>query len=147
MLKLLTLLLFLSANLSDPEFQWVEDWSKAQEVSSEQQKPILLVFTGSDWCRNCMKLEASVLESSTFQGYLSEAVIPFRVDFPRSKKNQPEESIVLMRAEIAEKYNPEGSFPKMVLIDAEGEILFQSSYLGEDPQLYIPPLQEAIQNP
>jgi hypothetical protein len=44
-------------------------------------------------------------------------------DFPRQKKNQLPKEKQELNDKLAEKYNPEGEFPYMVLLDAEGKVL------------------------
>ncbi|WP_378175634.1 thioredoxin family protein [Aquimarina sp. SS2-1] len=39
------------------ELQWLTDFEAAKQVSKDTKKPILMYFTGSDWCAPCMMLK------------------------------------------------------------------------------------------
>ena len=40
---------------------WTEDASRGNEQAVKEDKDLLLLFTGSDWCPPCQKLEQEVL--------------------------------------------------------------------------------------
>eukprot|EP01009_Symbiontida_sp_KSa7_P003422 NODE_1828_length_540_cov_869.580448_g1483_i0.p2 GENE.NODE_1828_length_540_cov_869.580448_g1483_i0~~NODE_1828_length_540_cov_869.580448_g1483_i0.p2 ORF type:complete len:65 (+),score=7.38 NODE_1828_length_540_cov_869.580448_g1483_i0:91-285(+) len=42
--------------------QWLTNFDEAKKVAATEQKNILMVFSGSDWCVPCMKLEKKYLE-------------------------------------------------------------------------------------
>jgi thioredoxin-related protein len=37
--------------------EWLTDFSAAKKKAKEENKPILMLFTGSDWCPWCIKWE------------------------------------------------------------------------------------------
>lgn len=37
--------------------EWGTDWEAAKKKAAEADRPILVNFTGSDWCGWCIKLE------------------------------------------------------------------------------------------
>lgn len=48
---ILTLFLILgSLTINAQELTWQTDINKAMEISKKTKKPLLLFFTGSDWC-------------------------------------------------------------------------------------------------
>jgi len=74
----------------------------------------LILFTGSDWCLNCMHLEKTILNSEEFAQFASQNFSIMQVDFPQKKKQTKEE---MERNEaLAEKYNKSGVFPLLLLI-------------------------------
>jgi thioredoxin-related protein len=120
--------LMYSMDFSNP---WITDFELAKMESRESGKPILLYFSGSDWCGICIKLKKNLFESEPFLKY-SENLVLMQADFPRMKKHQPEEKIKMQNEKLAEKYNAEGVFPHLLLLNAEGKVL--KEWVG-DPSL------------
>ena len=48
------------------ENDWETDLNKAIELSQSTEKPLMLFFTGSDWCGWCKKLVKEVYKTSDF---------------------------------------------------------------------------------
>jgi thioredoxin-related protein len=102
---------------------WIGDFSHAQKVAKDQQKLILLNFSGSDWCGPCIKLKHDVFESEAFGQYAQNKLVLVRADFPRLKKNQLPADQQARNDQMAERYNPNGKFPLTVLINSQGKVL------------------------
>ncbi len=102
---------------------WDTNFEQAQQKAKQENKLILLNFSGSDWCGPCMKLKRDVFESSEFQSYASANLVLVNADFPRLKKNQPGSALLKQNEALADKYNPKGIFPYTLLIDANGKVL------------------------
>lgn len=102
---------------------WMGDFSQAQKDAKDQQKLILLNFSGSDWCGPCIKLKHDVFESEAFGQYAQNKLVLVRADFPRLKKNQLPSDQQARNDQMAERYNPNGKFPLTVLINSQGKVL------------------------
>ena len=52
-------------------FSFAQDWQtnfeEAKKIASAQDKNIILVFSGSDWCAPCIKLDKSIWQSEAFK--------------------------------------------------------------------------------
>ena len=84
----LTLFLVLgSFTIQAQELTWETDVNKAMEVSKKSKKPMLMFFTGSDWCGWCIRLQKEVLKTPEFAAWAKENVVLVELDFPR-KSNQ-----------------------------------------------------------
>ena len=59
---------------------------EAHDLSKAQKKPIFALFTGSDWCIWCKKLDRDVLAKAEFISWANKNVILLYLDFPRSKQ-------------------------------------------------------------
>jgi thioredoxin-related protein len=116
-------------NFSNP---WLTDFELAKKEAKESGKPILLYFSGSDWCGICIKLKKDFFEDESFKKYASDNLILVQADFPRMKKNQLNENEKKQNESLAEKYNAEGIFPHLLLLNPEGKVL--KEWLG-DPQV------------
>ena len=57
MKKFLMMLVAVSVfGLFGAEIKWQNDMTQAAELAKKEKKPILILFTGSDWCPPCMKM-------------------------------------------------------------------------------------------
>lgn len=63
---------------------WHTDLNKAIELANKQDKPLMLFFTGSDWCGWCVKLQKEVFTQNEFKKWAQDNVILVEVDFPRA---------------------------------------------------------------
>lgn len=104
-------------------------------------KPILLSFSGSDWCGWCVKLDREVFSQPEFRQWAAQSVIFFSVDFPRTKEQSPE--LKKLNAELAQKYNVD-SFPTVVLIDAAGQEIARTGYRPGGAESYVEYLTELL---
>ena len=71
------------------DLNWYNDLSKAVPISVKEKKPIMLFFTGSDWCGWCMRLKKEVFNHEEFKIWTEENIILVELDFPRRKKIDP----------------------------------------------------------
>lgn len=138
MKKVLLLLLVVSLNIGAAFSQdWQTDFEEAKEIATLENKPIVLVFQGSDWCAPCIKLDHEIWSTDTFISYSKENYVMLRADFPRRKKNALSESQSEANAKLAEIYNKRGIFPFVVILDNEGKILGETGYKKTTPSAYI----------
>ncbi len=64
------------------ELTWHTDLQKAIVVAQKEKKPLMLFFTGSDWCGWCHKLQKEVFFQDPFEKWAKENVVLVEVDFP-----------------------------------------------------------------
>ncbi|MEM6263286.1 MAG: thioredoxin family protein [Bacteroidota bacterium] len=136
-------LLLLSGSLFFSPPTWYQSLSDAQSIAKELERPILLVFSGSDWCRPCMKLEQEVLSQPNFQQFAAAELVLLKADFPRKRKNKLSSERLSAAEELAEHYNPKGMFPTLLLLNASGEITSSLSYQGEGSAEFIARIKAA----
>ena len=139
----LIVLLLLSFNAIFAQ-EWETDFNKTKEIAFKQKRPIILVFQGSDWCAPCIKLNQEIWSTNFFKKYASEHYVMLRADFPRKKKNSLPEKQTAANAKLAETYNKNGIFPLVVILDAKGNVLGQTSYKKTTPEAYIKELDSFI---
>lgn len=81
-----TLVFLFSINvISAQELTWHTDINKAIEISKKENKPLMLFFTGSDWCGWCIRLQNEVFFKPEFKEW-SKKVVLVELDFPRKKQ-------------------------------------------------------------
>ena len=116
--------------------KWFTDLDEAKAVAVKENKPLLVDFTGSDWCGYCIKLHAEVFDKPEFEAFAKNYVL-VELDFP-SKKPQPAEEKAKNKA-TQTKFGVSG-FPTVLLIDAKSGEAYgrQSGYgPGTGPKAYI----------
>lgn len=101
---------------------WQYDIETAKELAKEKQQNIVLVFTGSDWCPPCIRLEKNVLSTPEFIRFSSENVVMLRADFPKKKKNALSVKQLIKNTELATNYNKRKKFPVLLVLDKEGNV-------------------------
>ena len=138
MKKKILILVAVLLNLSTIYAQeWQTDFEKAKNTASIEDKPIILVFQGSDWCAPCIKLDRQVWSTDTFKEYASEHYVMLKADFPRKRENSLSETQTKANAKLAETYNKNGIFPFVVVLDAKGNVLGKTGYKKTTPEQYI----------
>ena len=120
---------------------WETNWDEASTKARENSQNIILVFSGSDWCGPCIKLDKEVWQSTEFQTFANTHWVLLRADFPRKKKNELPEIQIAENARLAEKYNENGYFPLVVLLNADGEVLGKTGYKNISVKEYIDELK------
>lgn len=116
---------------------WQTDLAVAKEMSKAGDKPIILVFQGSDWCAPCIKLEKKIWSSEEFREYASDHFVMLLADFPRKKQNRLPVEQKNKNEQLAETYNPNGYFPLVVVLDKDGRLLGQTGYKNISVKEYI----------
>ncbi len=111
--------------------------SKAKEYATKNEKFILMIFAGSDWCRPCIQFKKEILENEVFRDYAQEHLAILYLDFPARKKNRLPEEQTKHNEGLAEKYNPIGSFPKILLMDKNEKILGEIIFNHQSPDDFI----------
>lgn len=121
--KIALILLTFCLSVSSPAQTWLNDFEEAKISAREEQKLILINFSGSDWCVPCMRLKKEYFNDAEFKEFAEKNLVLFNADFPRNKKNHPPEEIMRQHENLAEKYNPNGAFPFTLIIDPSGKII------------------------
>ena len=120
---------------------WLTNLEKAREKAKEIDVPILVNFTGSDWCQWCFKIRDEIFSKEEFLNYAKENLVLVELDFPR---NIPQSEVVKnYNQKLMEKYGVQG-FPTILILDAEGEVLSQTGYQPGGPSAFIKTIKESI---
>ncbi len=112
------------------------DFEATKKQAHSEDKYILLVFKGSDWCAPCIKLEKEILGTEEFLKLAETKFIIVEADFPRSKKNKLSEEQQQQNNALAEKYNKNGYFPYVLVLNKDGKILGTTGYQKTSPEEY-----------
>ncbi len=121
---------------------WGTNIEDAKKQAAEQNKHILLVFSGSDWCGPCIKLDKNIWQSEEFKKDAKKNWILVKADFPKKKANQLSPELTESNNQLAEKYNKDGNFPFVVVIDKAGKVMGMTAYKNIDVEQYIGELHD-----
>ena len=117
--------------------EWQTSLVSAKEIAAKENKKIILVFQGSDWCAPCIKLDRKIWQSSDFKTYAKDHFVMLKADFPRRRKNKLPKEQEQKNNALAAKYNPNGHFPLVVVLNKKGEVLGKIGYKNVKPTAYI----------
>ena len=127
MKKLILTFLFLATITAQAKVTWLTDLDAAKAQGVKENKPVLVDFTGSDWCPPCIQLHKVVFESAEFAAVASKYVL-VELDYPRKTPQAPE--LKAKNAELSKKFGISG-FPTVLLIDAKsGEVFGKTVGFG-----------------
>ena len=126
---LLVLLCFTGARAQAPAtIAWHTDLGQALQQAKATNKPVLAVFSGSDWCKPCIMLQQEVFDKPEFEQFAKDNFVLARFDFPRSKKNKLPAAQTKVNEQAAAQLNKEGAFPLVLLLSPEGKVLAKTGY-------------------
>ena len=135
--KLLSLLCITFLGLAASAFAgdgWMTDFEAAKAKAKAENKPLLLDFTGSDWCGWCIKLDKEVFSKDAFKEYASAELVLVELDFPRGKGQSAE--LKAQNEKLAQQYGVRG-FPTILVLSPEGELIEKTGYQRGGPEAYV----------
>jgi thiol-disulfide isomerase/thioredoxin len=102
----------------------------------------ILIFTGSDWCPNCRRLEKKILSDTAFINFTRNRLLIEFADIPQHKKL---DLVTIERNKaLAEKYSFQGIYPTILILDQDGKIKGQIFYRNQSAKEFIEQLKEII---
>ena len=105
---------------------WQTNYQDGLAQVRATQKPMFLLFTGSDWCRWCIQLEKEILNQPSFKDELGDQYIFVKIDSPR-RKALPEAEEKRNEA-LRDQYEIEG-YPTVLIVNDQEKVLAELSYV------------------
>ena len=124
----------LAASASAAGDGWMTDFEAAQVKAKAENKPMLLSFTGSDWCPPCMALKKEVFQKDVFKDYAAADLVLVEFDFPRFTKLSAE--LMAQNEQAKVQYGIE-YFPTILMLSADGELIERAGYRRGGPEAYV----------
>lgn len=100
---------------------WIEDFAEASALSKKTNKPMLLEFTGSDWCPPCIQMNKQIFSTKKFQDFARGNLVLMKVDFPMRKPQNT--ALKQQNLQLDEKFGVNGAVPTVVLLSPDGKVL------------------------
>ena len=122
---------------------WTDDFEAAKKLAAETDRDLFVLFTGTDWCSWCMRLEKEVFSQKGFIEKLSEKFVPVFIDRPEDKTRLSERAAA-QNEELLRRYRIEG-FPTVLLMDADGDVFAQTGYVKGGPENYLKQTDELLE--
>lgn len=131
------LILFLFIGTMGYSQNWKSSFEEAKSQAIAENKNIILVFSGSDWCAPCIKLDKTIWQSAEFKREADQKWVLYKADFPKKKANLLAAEITSSNKKLASEYNKSGNFPLVLLLDKTGKVLGITGYKNTSPEQYI----------
>ena len=122
-------------------FKWETDFDLAKQRAKDEDKAMLLDFTGSDWCGWCIRLKKEVFDTPEFEEYAKENLVLVELDYPQRKKLPDEE--IKQNEKLAKDFEISG-YPTIVLLNSRGREVARTGYQEGGPEKYIEHLNELL---
>ena len=97
---------------------WTDNFTAAVGKAKAEKKPILALFTGSDWCPPCQQLEKNILLQTAFKDFAKKHLVTLFLDFPRDAKL--DDGVKKQNDDLAKKFSVE-AYPTILILSADGE--------------------------
>ena len=99
--------------------KWTMDYTAALAEAKKSELPLLLNFTGSDWCGWCKLMDKNVFSQKEWQEYAAKNIMLVTLDFPNDKSIVPKK-YVARNAELQQKFGAQG-YPTYIVLDYDGQ--------------------------
>ena len=114
--------------------QWTTDYLAALAQAKAQHCKALLLFTGSDWCPWCIRLEKEILSTPAFLAFARSNLVLVKLDFPRSIP-QPAQ-LVAQNQKLQRQYGI-GGYPTVIVLNGDGKAVGELGYQPGGPGPFI----------
>lgn len=109
-----------SPSSPDAPAAWQTDFRSALAQAQTLNRHVLVLYTGSDWCAWCQKMESEVYSQSEFARYAHDKLVLLKLDYPRHTSQA--EDVRNQNVALMQKYNVHG-FPTALLVDGNGTVV------------------------
>lgn len=122
---------------------WPDNYKAAMAQAAAEHKPVLLHFTGSDWCSACQELDRTIINTSAFRDFAAKNLVVVEVDMPHSKF-QPAD-VKEQNSKLVQEFDIQG-FPTIIILNRVGKNIGEivGCPEGEGPSGFIADLQKFI---
>jgi len=142
MKNILIALLIISGTVKGHSQIWNNNIDEAVKEASKTNKKVLLFFSVSEQCDNCISLEKNVFKTEEFNVFANTNYILVKIDFSHKPADGLTEEMIEKNLLIVEKYNKDGFFPLVVLLNKNARVLGKTGiYKQETPSQFINLLQ------
>ncbi len=125
--------------LKAAEVPMTSDYQKAKELSIAYQRPLVLLFVGSDWNKKSEKLLNYVLTSPEFANEVKKDLIFVKLDFPEINTQNTQE--ICLNHSLKEIFNV-GDFPTLILLNPDQKEVTRLGFLTLENQQFAQHLKE-----
>lgn len=102
----------------EPAFTWQHDWQEAEKLSTQENKPLLVVFSAS-WCPPCKMMKRNVWPDDQVGKAVTDGYVPIYIDVDLSE-----------HADKVAQYHV-SAIPYIVVLNADGSIRKQANTMSK----------------
>ncbi|QVY67018.1 thioredoxin family protein [Polaribacter sp. Q13] len=122
---------------------WQPTFKDALKKSKNEKKPVLIYFTGSDWCGPCKILDKKLFHTQKFKDIADKDLILYEADSPRNLDLISSDKIEINN-DLKRKFQIR-TFPTLVFVNHKGKIIgYKKGLILTD--YYYPFIQSVIEN-
>jgi thioredoxin-related protein len=129
--------------LDTVSLNWSSTYKEALKKSKKEKKPVLIYFTGSDWCGPCIILDKKLFHTEKFKAIADKDLILYEADSPRNLDLISGEKLEANN-DLKRKFNIR-SFPTLVFVNDKGKMIGYKKGLILT-EYYYPFIQSVIEN-
>ena len=119
--------------------EWLTSYDAAIAAAESTGRPVLTLFTGSDWCPHCKTLEHNVFGDDAFRSWARDNVVLLMIDLPQAGISQ---EVRNQRSQVCINYGVR-TFPTVLLLGPDGrKITAQTGYNGQSAAEWLARMQE-----
>jgi len=118
--------------------QWVTDYAGARVEARATNRKVFVLFTGSDWCIWCKRLEGEILSQPAFAEFARDNLVLVKLDFPNHSPQPPE--LKAQNQKLAQHYGIRG-YPTVVVLNSAGAKVGEMGYMKGGPEPFVAQLK------
>lgn len=144
MKRFLALIVFATLSLvsvNAAEAKWFTNYEEATRLAASEKKPLVINFTGSDWCGWCIRLNKEVFSQQEFVDYAAKNLVLLKLDFPRKTELPAAEKE--QNQKLAKQYKIQG-FPTIIVLDANAKQTGELGYVRGGPAKWLEALEAEL---
>lgn len=104
------------------ELNWESSYKEALQKAKKENKPLLVYFTGSDWCGPCIKLDKELFHTQEFKDFSDKNLVLYMANFPRNQ-DLVTESAKKSNEEIRTRFSVRKKFPTILMLNGDEQLL------------------------
>ena len=126
-----------------PEYSggWLEDFDTAAAIAGKLKRPMLVDFTGSDWCIWCKRLDQEIFSTDAFKTFATKRLVLVKLDFPRKKPQSDE--VKQRNRQLFQRFGVRG-FPTLMILGPNEKVLGKMGYMKGGPTPFLAELKQLI---
>jgi len=102
--------------------KWTQDYDAAMALARERSLPVLIKFTGSNWCGWCKIMEHDVFSTEEFAKWAEGRVVLVTIDFPSRHLSIVPKEWQSRNVALRHKHDVNG-YPTIIVLNSKGEVV------------------------
>lgn len=121
--------------------EWKTDLKEAAAIAAQQNKLLLVEFTGSDWCTACILQKKNVLTTPLFTDWVNKNYVPVEIDVPRDAARVGGAAQLEKNKQVCDDFGVH-IFPSLVVMSPELVLIDMRSGAQPTPERAIAELKK-----